>query len=329
MKKLIVVLVILVIFLIIFLLLGPFYILSEGEQAVVLRFGKLVTVQTDAGLKIKTPLVDNVRRYSKKILSCDGDAQRIPTEENQFIWVDATARWKITDAKKFYETVTTMEQGYAKLDEVIDSSVRTVISQSPLREAVRDSNVINEIERKTTLSQAEVDDPGGIDELSEITESVVVYDTIVKGRRQLSQEIFDRTSAITPQYGIELIDIIIRQIRYSDDLTESVYQRMIKERNQIAQAYRSYGEGKKAEWFGRLENEKKAILSGAYETAENIKGIADAEATIIYARAYEDDPEFFKFWRSIESYRRLLPKFRKTLTTDMEYFDYLYDQESR
>jgi membrane protease subunit HflC len=101
---------------------------------------------------------------------------------------------------------------------------------------------------------------------------------------------------------------------------------MIKERNQIAEAFRSYGQGKKAEWLGRLENEKKAILSKAYERSETIKGEADAQATSIYARSYEQDPEFFKFWRSIESYRRLMPKFRKTLSTDMEYFDYLYSE---
>ena len=327
MKKLITVLVIVVIFFIIFLLLGPFYVIEEGEQAVVLRFGRIISTQTEAGLKIKAPLVDNVRRYSKKILAWDGDAQRIPTEENQFIWVDTTARWKIVDAKKFYESVTSMEQGYARLDDIIDSSIRTIVSRNPLREAVRNSNIINEIERKAMLQQAEIEDEEGVEELSELTDTVTVYETISKGRQELSQEIHKRAAEVSPQFGIELIDIIIRQIRYSDDLTESVYQGRIKERNQIAQAYRSYGEGKKAEWLGRLENEKKSILSAAYETSEEIKGKADAQATTIYAGAYEQDPEFFKFWRSIESYRRLLPSFRKTLTTDMDYFNYLYNIE--
>ncbi len=325
MQKLIIALVVIVIFFIIFLLLGPFYIIEEGEQAVVIRFGKIVEVEQEAGLKIKTPLVDNVRRYSKKILSWDGDAQRIPTAENQFIWVDVTARWRIEDPLKFYEAVTTMEAGYSRLDDLIDSSVRTVISRNDLREAVRNSNVINEIEREAAFQkQAETEDVEGIEELAELTETITVYETIERGRRELSDEMFRRTAEITPQFGIELVDIIIRQIRYSEDLTESVYQRMIKERNQIAEAFRSYGQGKKAEWLGRLENEKKSILSRAYERSETIKGKADAQATAIYARSYEQDPEFFKFWRTIESYRRLMPKFKKTLSTDMEYFDYLY-----
>lgn len=330
MKKLITTLVIIAVVLIIFLLLGPFYTIQEGEQAVVLRFGRIISTSTEAGLKFKTPLVDNVTRYSKKILAWDGEPQRIPTKENQFIWVDTTARWKIVDPQLFYESVTTVEQGFARLDDVIDSSVRTIISQNQLREAVRNSNVINEIERADAFQQqAETEDVEGIQELANLTETITVYETIEKGRRALSAEIFERASVIAPQFGIELIDIIIRQIRYSEDLTESVYQRMIKERNQIASAFRSYGEGKKAEWLGRQENEKKAILSRAYERSESIKGEADAEATRIYAGSYEQDPDFFEFWRSIESYRRLMPSFNKTLTTDMEYFKYLYDQTPR
>ncbi|MFP4564195.1 MAG: protease modulator HflC [Spirochaetia bacterium] len=329
MKKLITTLVIIAIVLIIFLLLGPFYTIQEGEQAVVLRFGRIVSTTTEAGLKFKTPLVDNVTRYSKKILAWDGEAQRIPTQENQFIWVDSTARWRIEDPVLFYESVTTLEQGFARLDDIIDSSIRTVISQNLLIEAVRNSNVINEIERADVIQQqAETEDVDeeGVRELANLTETVTRYDTIEKGRTALSADIFDRAAEIAPQFGIELIDIVVRQIRYSEDLTESVYQRMIKDRNQIAQAFRSYGEGKKAEWLGRLENEKKSILSRAYDRSEQIKGEADAEATRVYADSYEQDPDFFEFWRSIESYRRLVPSFRKTLTTDMDYFKYLYSQ---
>ena len=124
---------------------------------------------------------------------------------------------------------------------------------------------------------------------------------IEKGREDLSDEMYTSAARIVPQYGITLSDIIIRQIRYSDDLTQSVFNRMMKERNQVAEAYRSYGEGQKAEWLGKLENDKRSILSEAYEEAENIKGTADAKATEIYASAYEADPEFFEFWRFILS----------------------------
>jgi len=319
-------LVIILVVLIIVFAAGPFYVLTEGEQAVVTRFGAIVSAETEAGLKFKMPFVDNVVKYPKKLLSWDGDAKRIPTAENQFIWVDATARWQITDPMKFYESVTTLEQAYARMDDVIDSSVRTIISENLLREAVRNSNYINEIEPEDAIN---MDDEESSNALRNLTVTETTHDLIEKGRNSLSEEMYNATKLIVPQYGIELKDIIIRQIRYSDDLTQSVYNRMMKERNQVAQAFRSYGEGQKAEWLGKLDNDKRSILSEAYEKSENIKGKADAEATSIYSESYKADPEFFEFWRSIESYRKILPNFNKTLTTDMEYFDYLYEQRSR
>jgi len=326
MKKLLTTLVVIAVLFVIFVALGPFYIIEQGEQAVVTRFGKIVATDTKPGLKFKFPVIDNVVRYSNKILSWDGDAQRIPTAENQFIWVDATARWKIEDPQKFYEAVTTLEQGWARLDDVIDSTIRTVVTGNNLREAVRNSNIINEISSQPEILQQQ-DEEVDVEELRKLTYTTTTYETVGRGRNELSQEMYDIAAELTPDYGIELIDIIIRQIRYSDDLTESVYNRMIKERNQIAEAYRSYGEGKKAEWLGKLDNERKTVLSEAYRESETIRGTSDAEAAEIYAQAYEQDPEFFSFWRSIESYRKTLPKFRKTLTTDMDYFKYLYNEE--
>ncbi len=323
MKRLVTVLVVVAVVIIIFLLLGPFFVIQEGEQAVVVEFGKIVKVDTMAGLKTKIPFIDTVIKYPKKILSWDGEAQRLPTAENQFIWVDTTARWRINDPKKFYESVGTITQAQSRLDDVIDSEVRKVISKNPLREAVRNSNVINEIKRrnvfKSTSKKGE-----GIEDVSIATFTNIVYDKIKTGRSKLSSEMLSGTRKITPQYGINLIDIKIRQIKYSEDLTQSVYNRMIKERNQIAQAFRSDGEGRKAQWIGKMERELDTISSGAYKTAQKIKGEADAKAAAIYADAYKQDPNFYKFWKATESYTKILPKFRKILTTAPEYFNYLY-----
>lgn len=297
MNKLVRNIVIIVVIVIIVFAAGPFYVLSEGEQAVVTRFGAIIDANTEAGLKLKMPFVDNVVKYPKKLLSWDGDAQRIPTAENQFIWVDATARWKITDPMKFYESVTTLEQAYARMDDVIDSSVRTVIAENLLREAVRNSNYINETELEDNIPMEDEESSAALRNLT-ITETQL--ETIEKGRENLSDEMYTSAKIIVPQFGIELEDIIIRQIRYSDDLTQSVYNRMMKERNQVAQAFRSYGEGQKAEWLGKLDNDKRSILSEAYEKSESIKGKADAQATQIYSESYRADPEFFEFWRSIE-----------------------------
>ncbi len=321
MKKLITTLVVLFVVFIVLFLLGPFYVLNEGEQAVVTRFGAIVQSSNTAGLKFKMPVVDTVVIYPKKILSWDGDAQRIPTKENQFIWVDTTARWRISDPEKFYESVTTLNQGYARLDDIVDSSVRTIISENFLNEAVRSSNLINEMIETEQVQSENIADAEQIQNLTSTQDS---YEEISKGRNELSNEMFDFAAKFTSEYGIELIDIIIRQIRYSDDLTQSVFNRMIKERNQIAEAYRSYGEGQKAEWDGMLENERKKILSGAYATSEKIKGDADAEATRIYADAYSSDTDFFEFWITLNSYKKSIVNLPKTLSTDMEYFKYLY-----
>jgi membrane protease subunit HflC len=326
MKKLIVPLIVAFIVLVVFLMSNPFYVLNEGEQAVVVRLGQIVASKSDAGLHMKSPYIDVIVKYPKRILSWDGERQRIPTKENQFIWVDTTARWRIADPLKFYESVTTLEGAYGRLGDVIDSAVRTVIADNWLRETVRSSNFISERRSTETF---EIGGDAGSEQLSEFTSSVTTYDQVQKGRRKLAEEVLALSRKLVPEYGIELIDVVPRQIKYSDELTESVYNRMIKERNQIAQAFRSHGEGKKAEWLGKLENEKRSLLSAAYEKSEMVKGTADAEATRIYALAYNRDPEFFDFWRGVESYRKTLPKFDKTLSTDMEYFKYLYSPRGR
>lgn len=324
-KKIITTIVVVVIFLVIFILLGPFYIIFEGQQSVVTRFGKIVNVEQEAGLKFKVPLIDNVLLYPKKILSWDGAAQRIPTKENQFIWVDTTARWQIADPALYYETVNSIDNGLFRLNDILDSSIRTIVSENYLNEAVRNTNEINTItveEEVQTLESTE-----DAETLRNLTSTQTKQETIQIGREGLSKMMYNQAKQFTDGFGIELIDIVVRQIRYSDDLTESVYQRMIKERNQIAEAYRSYGRGQLAQWEGKTEGEQRQILSAAYATSEEIKGVADARATQIYADAYEADPEFFEFWRTLESYRKTIPSLEKVFSTEMEYFNHLYGME--
>lgn len=321
-KKLITTLIVVVVFLVIFVLLGPFYILYEGQQSVITRFGKIVNSEKDSGLKFKMPLIDTVVVYPKKILSWDGAAQRIPTKENQFIWVDTTARWRIADPAKYYETVNTVNNGIFRLNDVLDSSIRTIISENYLNEAVRNTNQINDIKIEEQVQSVESNEDA--ETLRNLTVTQSRQETITIGRDGLSNMMFDQAKQFTAGFGIELIDIVIRQIRYSDDLTESVYQRMIKERNQIAEAYRSYGRGQLAQWQGKTEGEEKQILSAAYSQSEKIKGVADASAAEIYAKSYSVDPEFFELWRTLESYRKTIPGLNKIFSTDMEYFDMIY-----
>jgi membrane protease subunit HflC len=327
MRKAIVIPIVIAVIVIGVLWAGPLYVVDEGEQAVVVQMGRLVNVVTEAGLHVKIPLIEEVVRYPKRIMAWDGEQKSMPTREKQYIWVDVTARWRIADPRKFYESVSTINGAYSKLAEIIYSEVRTVVAENYLRETVRNSNLI--------LDQGgSADSPNsgeGIDETDSLAliQPAGSREPIVRGRRQLAEEILQRSRRMVPEYGIELIDVVARQIRYSDELTQSVYARMIKERNQIAQAFRSEGEGKKAEWMGRMDNERRSLLSAAYEKAEVIRGAADAEAARIYAEAYSRDQSFFDFWRAVESYRATVPGFDKTLSTDMEYFRYLYSPAGR
>jgi membrane protease subunit HflC len=328
MRKTVITLVIIGAALIVISLLGPYYILTEGEQAVIVQFGKIVRVDLQAGIHYKAPFVENVVKFSKKVQSWDGDAQRIPTSENQFIFVDTTARWRISDPKKFYESVGSMTQAQGRMDDVIDSEVRKVISKNPLRESVRDSNVISQIKRNTSLaSVAGSSESGALSTISALSENQ--FDNVTSGRRALSIQMRDEARTIMPQYGMELIDLVIRQIKYSDDLTQSVYDRMIKERNQIAQAFRSDGEGEKANLLGQTNNKLKQIQSEAERKAKEIKAKADAEALSIRNRAYSQDPDFADYWMALEEYKTILPKFNKTMTTDSDFYKYLYNKRGR
>jgi membrane protease subunit HflC len=186
MKNTIVVLVVIAIVGVIFVALGPFYVVDEGFQAVVVRFGAIVNSTETAGLKLKLPIIDTVVKYPNKILSWDGDARKIPTAENQFIWVDSTARWRIVDPELFYSSVTTFERAYLNLDDVIDSSVKSIIANNSLVEAVRSSNIINE-------SAGEVigglDDDVSLEGLKDFTTEQVNFEQIEKGRGALSDDI--------------------------------------------------------------------------------------------------------------------------------------------
>ena len=321
-----VILAVIIVALVIFMMMGPFYVINEGSQVVVTRFGKIVNTHTNAGLYFKVPFIDVVVTYPKLILSLDGDSQRIPTKVNQFIIVDTTSRWRISDPEQFYQSFKTLEAANIRLSDIIDSATRTIITQNKLSEVVRSSNLINE----KILTTSVVDENSTDDTAAQIDSIINVStnsESITKGRRQLTLEMAEEARKMIPEYGIELIDVVPRQIKYSDEMTESVYNRMIKDRNQVAKGYRSIGEGKKKDWLGKLEKDKLEIESEAYRKAQEIKGQADAEASKIYAQAYSVDPEFYAFWQSLESYKKTIPDFDVTYSTDMDYFKYLYSSK--
>jgi membrane protease subunit HflC len=210
--------------------------------------------------------------------------------------VDTTARWRIVDALKFMQSVGTEAVAQARLDDLIDSATRDVISNLRLVEAVRDSDSI--IDRKNNIKFDSED------------LEMVVYDTelepIKVGREELSRRIVKLASENMADMGIKLIDVRVKRITYVNEVLKKVYERMVSERKRAAEQYRSMGQGKKAEIEGLMAKELEQIQSEAYKKAQEIQGKADAEATHIYANAYNQDPEFYSFQRTLEAYGTII-----------------------
>jgi len=293
--------------------IGVIYIINEGQQVVITQFGKPVgNPITSAGLHFKQPLIQEAHYFEKRLLDWDGDPNQIPTKDKKYIWVDTTARWKIIDALKFLQSVGNEMSAQGRLDDIINSATRDIITSHLLVEAVRDSNRILE-------SRAEGEDMIVTDEALE---------RIEVGRKMLESAILEKAKVLAPQYGIDIVDVRIKRVNYVEDVRNKVYDRMIAERKRAAEKYRSEGQGKSAEIEGQVAKELKAITSEAYREAQIITGKADAEAISIYAAAYSQNPDFYSFMKTLETYKDTIDeKSTVILTTDSEYYKYLKSLE--
>ncbi|MFZ2651319.1 MAG: protease modulator HflC [Burkholderiaceae bacterium] len=290
---------------------GTFYTLAEGEQAVIVQFGRPVGVPvTEAGLHLKLPVIQEVRRFEKRILIWDGDPNQIPTKGREFIWIDTTARWRIADAKKFLESVATEAGARSRLNDIIDSVVRDQVSGSELVELVRSATWV--VPKGEILEEVP----------AEVREEL--RKEVARGREEITRTILAEARKLMPQYGIELVDMRIKRLDYVESVREKVYARMISERKRIAAQFRSEGEGRSAEILGTMEKELRQIRSTAYRRVQEVRGKADAEATRVYGSAYGDDPEFYAFSRTLEAYKEGQNTNQTViLTTDSDYYRYL------
>jgi membrane protease subunit HflC len=294
-----------------FLIFGAIYILEEGQQAIIVQFGRPVgDTVTEAGLHFKLPFVQEVRRFEKRLLVWDGDPNQIPTKGREFIWVDTTARWRIVDARKFLESVATEAGAQSRLNDIIDSVVRDQVSSSELIELVRSSTW-------------EVPEEEALEEVTKEREEELKKH-IARGREEITRTVLAEARKIIPQYGIELVDVRIKRLDYVESVREKVYARMISERKRIAAQFRSEGEGRSAEILGEMEKELRQIRSTAYRQVQEVQGKADAEATRVYGDAFNLDPEFYAFLRTLELYKEGTNKNSvMILTTDSDFYRYL------
>jgi membrane protease subunit HflC len=293
---------------------GAIYTVKETDQVIVTQFGKLVGEPViTPGLKFKLPFLQKINTFDRRILEWDGRSTEMPTKDKTYIIVDTYARWMIVDPLRFFEKLRDERTAQSRLDDILGSETRNTVAKHELIEIVRTTK-----ERTEQVDQdlAEADKGGTIGKLIPIR----------RGRAMLEKEIYDTAKVKLAEFGIELLDIRVKRINYNESVQERIYERMVSERQQIAERFRSEGAGEAAKILGDMEKELREIESGAYKIVQTTKGEADATATEIYAKAFNISPEaadFYEFVRTMDLYRGTLGGGTVVLSTDSDLFKYL------
>lgn len=297
----------------VFLGFASAYVVDETEQVVITQFGRIVgEPKTDPGLKFRIPFLQHANYFPKILLQWDGDPGQIPTLDKTYIWVDTFARWRIVDPVKFFQTVNNINSAQYRLNDIIDPAVRNLITENRLIETVRVTN--------RQLGAGFGDDEQAIKQPRYL---------ITTGRQKITEAILKQAQPKLSPFGIELVDVKIKRVNYVEQVQESVFNRMIAERQQIAEKFRSEGKGEAQKILGEKERDLKRITSEAYRKAQELKGTADAEATAVYAKAYNADPDFYSFIKTLEIYNDTMnDKSSLVLTTDSEFLKYLKGYQS-
>lgn len=272
---------------------GALYTVDETERVIITQFGKPVgEIINEAGLKVKVPFIQTVNRFEKRILVWDGSANDMPTKDKLYITVDTFGRWRIKDPLQYFLRLRDERSAQSRLEDILGSETRNAVARHELIEIIR-----------TSKDRSPEADPM----LADIDISTLL--SITKGRKRIEADIFDAASGKLEEFGIELLDIRFKRINYNESVRQKIYARMISERDQIAERFRSEGAGEAARINGNKERELQKIVSEAYRTIQTIQGDADAEATDIYARSYDQTPaaaDLYKFIKTLETYRSVI-----------------------
>ena len=298
--------------LVLFLILsGAFYTVDQTEQVIITQFGQPVGDPiTEPGLHFKIPFVQSVNSLDKRFLEWDGAPVAIPTRDKTYIHVNTFARWRIEDPKLYFVRLHDERSAQSRLEDILGSETRNAIAKHDLIEIVRTDKNRQPL-RDETLK-------GGP------TGTIGVLPPIEFGRLKIEEEIKAAATQKLAEFGIAVLDFRIKRVNYNPDVLDRIYQRMISERLQIAQRFRSEGEGQSARIAGQRERDLNEIQSNAYRRVQEIRGEADAKATEIYARAYTQNPqaaEFYAFLKTLETYHKIFSKDSTlVLSTDSDIF---------
>ena len=289
------------------------YTIFETEQVIITQFGEPMGEPiTEPGLNFKTPFIQQVNRLEKRILEWDGDPNEIPTKDKTYVAVDTFARWRISDPLLYFQRLRDEISAQSRLDDILDGETRNAIAKHNLIEMIR-----------TTKDRQPLQD----ESLEEAGVVVGKLPAIRYGRTSVEEEIFTNAAPKLVEVGIELLDIRFKRINYNQNVQKKIYDRMISERQQIAERFRSEGAGRAASIKGEKERDLEKIESEAYKKIQTIKGDADAKATEIYANAYNQSPEavaFYDFTKTMETYQVTIDKESTLiLTTDSDLYKLL------
>ena len=277
--------------LIFFLVLDAFYIVNEQNQAIVTQFGRPIGEPvTTPGLTFKVPFIQRVNYFDKRYLEWDGDVNQIPTRDKRFLFVDTYARWEITDPLQFFQRLRDERGGQSRLDDILDGETRNAVANNELLELIRSTNRSPE-------------------ETEDFYEDMEVLELIDVGRDAIEANVLQAANERTSDLGIRVLDFRFKRINYVDDVRGRVYERMISERNRIADLFRSEGQGEARRISGEKEREMDRIMSEAVRTSDRIRGRADAEATATYAAAYNQNAtsrDLYAFLKTLETYENTL-----------------------
>ena len=301
---------IVVLAMILLVVMDGYYVVNETEQVIITQFGDPVGgAVTEPGMKFKIPLIQKAHFFDKRYLEWDGDRNQVPTKDKKFIFVDTYARWQITDPLQFFQRMRDERGAQSRLDDILDGETRNAIASQDLVEVVRSTNR----------------DPNADAIITEVIEDTLA--DISVGRDSIQDRIQKLANERTKDLGIVVLDFRFKRINYVEEVRQTVYDRMISERNRIAEKFRSEGQGEAARINGEKERELKAIQSEAFRRAQEIKGQADAEAANIYAQAYNRSNasrDLYSFIRSMDAYKKVFDdKTSVILTTDSDFYKYL------
>jgi modulator of FtsH protease HflC len=285
------------------------FVLDETQQAIVTQFGKPVgEPRTQPGINIKTPFIQKVQFFDKRYLEWDGDKNQVPTKDKKFIFVDTYARWQITNPLQFFIRLRDERSAQSRLDDILDGETRNAVASHDLLDVVRSTNRDPEV-------------------TEDFMEEIEVLEDISVGRAAIEKIILEKANNRCADLGVRILDFRFKRMNYVDEVRDRVYDRMISERNRIADQFRSEGQGEARIIEGNKERDLAKIQSEAFQEAEEIKGRADAEATEVYASAYNQNRqsiELYKFLRTMEAFEKSLDeKTNLVISSDSEFFRYL------